>query len=120
MSGPGAQCTLIQRSFHGVKAIAIKHFKRFQYEATKLGRTVVFQVTVFEKKERNKARLYAETQCYDPLQFLIQFVIRDAPDLDAVIDRFTQQLIHRGFSPLQFRVKNDNGSWGTWSHIEAA
>ena len=54
------------------------------------------------------------------LQFLIQFVIRDAPDLDAVIDRFTQQLIHRGFSPLQFRVKNDNGSWGTWSHIEAA
>ena len=120
MCRPRAQCTLIQRSFHGVRAIAIKHFKRFQYEATKLGRTVVFQVTVFEKKERNKARLYAETQCYDPLQFLIQFVIRDAPDLDTVIERFTQQLIHRGFSPLQFRVKNDNGSWGTWAHIEAA
>lgn len=106
--------------YQRVKAIAIKFFKRFQYEATKLGRTVIFQVTVFEKKERNKARLYAETQCYDPLQFLIQFVIRDAPDLDAVIDRFTQQLIHRGFSPMQFRVKNDNGTWGTWSHIEAA
>ena len=120
MSEPRAHCALILRRFQGDKAIAIKHFKRFQYEATKLGRTVVFQVTVFEKKERNKARLYAETQCYDPLQFLIQFVIRDAPDLDTVIERFTQQLIHRGFSPLQFRVKNDNGSWGTWSHIEAA
>lgn len=106
--------------FHGVKAIAIKLFQRFQYEATKLGRTVIFQVTVYEKKERNKARLYAETQCYDPLQYLIQFVIRDAPDLEAVIERFTQQLVHRGFDPLQYRVKNESGIWGAWSHIEAA
>jgi hypothetical protein len=106
--------------FHGVKAISITLYQRFQYEATKLGRSVIFQVTVFERKERNKARLYAETQCYDPLQYLIQFVIRDAPDLEAVIDRFTQQLVHRGFDPLQFRVKNENGTWGEWSHIEAA
>ena len=81
---------------------------------------MIFQITVYEKKERNKTRLYAETQCYDPLQYLIQFVIRDAPDFPAVIDKFKTQLLHRGFTPLQFRVKKDNGAWGGWTHIEAA
>lgn len=97
---------------------AIRLFNRFQLEASKLGRSVVFQVTVFEKKERSKTRLYAETQCYDPLQYIIQFVIRDAPDLDSVIDRFTKQLEHRGFTPLQYRVKSENGAWGGWNRIE--
>jgi hypothetical protein len=93
---------------------SIQEFNRFQLEASKLGRNVVFQVTVFEKKERNKSRLFAETQCYDPLQYLIQFVIRDAPDLDGVIVRFKAQLEHRGFTPLQYRVR-DNERWGGWT-----
>ena len=108
------------QSFQGFRAIAISLYNRFQYEATKLGRNVIFQVTVFEKKERNKARLYAETQCYDPTQYLIQFVIRDAPDFSMVLEKFKGQLVHRGFTPLQYRVKNDNGTWGSWTHIEAA
>lgn len=100
---------------------AIRLFNRFQLEATKLGRSVVFQVTVFEKKERSKTRLFAETQCSDPLQYIIQFVIRDAPDLDTVIDRFKGQLVHRGFTPLQYRVKNgERGTWGKWERIEEA
>lgn len=97
---------------------AIRLFNRFQLEASKLGRSVVFQVTVFERKERSKSRLYAETQCYDPLHYIIQFVIRDAPDLDAVIERFTQQLEHRGFTPQQYRIKSENGAWGGWSRLE--
>lgn len=96
----------------------IRLSNRFQLEATKLGRNVVFQVTVFEKKERSKRRLFAETQCSDPLQYMIQFVIRDAPDLDGVIERFQKQLVHRGFTPLQFRVKNGDGTWGRWSELE--
>ncbi len=98
----------------------IRLFNRFQLEATKLGRNVVFQVTVFEKKERNKRRLFAETQCSDPLQYMIQFVIRDAPDLDGVIERFQKQLVHRGFTPLQYRVKNGDGTWGRWNELEEA
>jgi hypothetical protein len=98
---------------------SINLFNRFQLEATKRGHNVVFQVTVFERTERNKSRLFAETQCSDPLLYMIQFVIRDAPDLDSVIDRFKAQLSHRGFTPLQFRVKNGDGSWGRWSLIEA-
>ena len=98
----------------------IRLFNRFQLEATKLGRNVVFQVTVFEKKERNKRRLFAETQCSDPLQYMIQFVIRDAPDLDGVIERFQKQLVHRGFTPLQYRVKNGDGTWGRWNDLEEA
>lgn len=95
----------------------IREFNRFQLEATKLGRNVVFQVTVFEKKERNKSRLYAETQCYDPLQHMIQFVIRDASDLDNVIEMFAKQLLHRGFVPVKFRVKNGDGSWDAWAPV---
>ncbi|PIE18988.1 MAG: hypothetical protein CSA66_03340 [Proteobacteria bacterium] len=72
---------------------------------------------MFEKKERNKSRLFAETQCYDPLQYMIQFVIRDAVDLDGVIEAFSKQLIHRGFAPMKLRVKNDDGTWAAWAAI---
>ncbi len=99
---------------------AIREFNRFQLEATKLGRSVIFQVTVFERKERSKSRLYAETQCYDPLQYIIQFVIRDAPDMDGVIESFTAQLNHRGFTPLCYRLKNDNGTWAGWSNLDVS
>ena len=67
---------------------SLKICDRFQLEASKLGRTIVFQVTVFERKDRGKTRLFAETECSDALQHLIQFVIRDAPDVDGVVDRF--------------------------------
>lgn len=97
--------------------MGIREFNRFQLEASKLGRSVIFQVTVFERKERSKRRLYAETQCYDPLQYIIQFVIRDAEDMDGVIERFTAQLSHRGFTPLAYRVKRDNGTWGEWDPL---
>ncbi len=92
----------------------IREHSRLQLEATKLGRNVVFQLTIFERKDRPKSRLYAETQCYDPLQHIIQFVIRDAPDLDTVIDMFARQLLHRGFVPLKYRLRSDNGSWDAW------
>jgi hypothetical protein len=98
--------------------LAIRVFSRFQLEASKLGRSVIFQVTVFEKKERSKSRLYAETQCSDPLHYMIQFVIRDASDMDGVIERFTAQLVHRGFLPLCYRLKKENGSWDSWQHFE--
>lgn len=99
---------------------SIREHSRFQLEASKLGRDVVFQVTVFERKERNTSRLFAETQCSDPLQYIIQFIIRDAPDLDGVIERFTSQLVHRGFTPVQYRINNGNGTWGAWSALDAS
>lgn len=95
----------------------IREHSRLQLEATKLGRNVVFQVTVFERKDRSKSRLYAETQCYDPLQHMIQFVIRDAADIDAVIDMFARQLLHRGFVPVKYRLKNASGSWDAWNQV---
>ncbi len=97
----------------------IREFKRFQLEATKLGRNVVFQITVFEKTERNRTKLFAETQCSDPLHFIIQFIIRDATSFDNLIEKFVQQLIHRGFSPVQYRIRGD-GKWQTWTPIKVA
>lgn len=98
---------------------SLKICDRFQLEASKLGRTVVFQVTVFERKDRGKTRLFAETECSDPLQHLIQFVIRDAPDVDGIIDRFVAQLVHRGFKPLRHRGRNEGAqTWDEWEQIE--
>ncbi len=95
----------------------IREYNRFQLEATKLGRTVVFQVTVFEKTERNRRKLFAETQCSDPLHFIIQFIIREAPTFEVLLEKFVQQLLHRGFAPARYRVRGD-GKWQPWSPIE--
>ena len=97
----------------------IKEYNRFQLEASKLGRAVVFQVTVFEKMERNRGKLFAETQCSDPLHFIIQFIIREAPTFEVLLDKFVQQLTHRGFTPVKYRVRGD-GKWQEWLPIEAS
>jgi hypothetical protein len=96
----------------------IREYNRFQLEANKLGRVVVFQVTVFEKSERNRRKLFAETQCSDPLHFIIQFIIREAPTFEILLGKFVQQLVHRGFTPARFRVR-DEGKWQGWQPIEA-
>lgn len=96
----------------------IREHSRLQLEATKLGRNVVFQVTIFERKDRPKSRLYAETQCDDPLQHIIQFVIRDAPDVATVVEMFTHQLLYRGFVPLRYRLRTENGGWEAWRPMD--
>ena len=78
----------------------------------------MFQVTVFEKSERNRRKLFAETQCSDPLHFIIQFIIREAPTFEVLLEKFVQQLVHRGFTPSRFRVR-DEGKWQGWQPIEA-
>jgi hypothetical protein len=93
--------------------LSIKEHARFQLEATKLGRMVIFQVTVYSKKVRRKERLFAETQCSDPYHFIIQFVIKDANSTEEIIQRFMAQLRHRAFLPLRFR-HNTNGRWDHW------
>jgi hypothetical protein len=87
---------------------------RFQLEAAKLGRIVVFQVTVYARVVRRKTTLYAETQCADPYHNVIQFIIRDAESTDDIIERFTAQLRHRGFDPIRFRLTEEE-TWGPWS-----
>ena len=114
VSFPVVNIYLIQ----GVELGSIQVFSRFQLESTKLGRDVVFQVTVFEKKERGRRRLFAETQCSDPLQYLVQFVIRDAADLGGVISRFVEQLVHRGYTPYRYRLRLENDTWDEWMEIE--
>jgi len=91
----------------------ITEHSRFQLEASKLGREVVFQVTVFQKEERRRKRLFAATQCSDPFHFLIQFIIREAPDFDGLLQRFMRQLEHRGFEPARLRMRNE-GKWDKW------
>ncbi|MEY3012073.1 MAG: hypothetical protein RIT45_808 [Pseudomonadota bacterium] len=89
---------------------------RFQLEASKLGREVVFQVTVFQKEERRRRKLFAATQCSDPFHFLIQFIIREAPDFDTLLQRFVGQLEHRGFEPERMRMRGE-GKWESWRPV---
>jgi hypothetical protein len=89
---------------------------RFQLEASKLGREVVFQVTVFQKEERRRTRLFAATQCSDPFHFLIQFIIREAPDFQTLLARFVHQLEHRGFEPERMRMRGA-GKWEPWTPV---
>lgn len=95
----------------------INEHARFQLEASKLGRDHVFQVTVFEKEERRRKRYFAETQCSDPLHLVIQFIIRDAPDFDGLLQRFVGQLQHRGFEPRRMRVRSAEGKWQAWGAV---
>ncbi len=97
-------------------ATVITEHSRFQLEASKLGREVVFQVTVFQKEERRRKRLFAATQCSDPFHFLIQFIIREAPDFDTLVSRFVRQLEHRGFEPARMRMRDD-GKWEAWAPV---
>ena len=94
----------------------ITEHSRFQLEASKLGREVVFQVTVFQKEERRRKRLFAATQCSDPFHFLIQFIIREAPDFDGLLHRFIRQLEHRGFEPARMRM-HSKGKWDKWQPV---
>lgn len=91
----------------------LKEHSRFQLEASRLGRTVVFQVTVFERSDKTKTRLYAETQCSDPLHFILQFIIRDATDFDNLLAKFLDELEHRGFDAGRYRLR-EGRVWGAW------
>lgn len=97
----------------------MREHSRFQLEATRLGRTVVFQVTVFEKEDRQRTRLFAETQCSDPLHFLLQFIVRDATDFDDLLSRFLAELEHRGFEATRYR-RREGGKWGEWAALAGA
>lgn len=93
-----------------------REHSRFQLEATRLGRTVIFQVTVFEKEERQRKRLFAETQCTDPLHFMLQFIVRDAADFDDLLSKFLAELEFRGFEPLRYRLR-EGAKWREWQQI---
>ena len=104
--------------FHWGTDVITEHC-RFQLEASKLGRDVVFQVTVFCKEERRRKRLFAATQCSDPFHFLIQFIIREAPDFETLLHRFVHQLDHRGFEPIRMRIREE-GKWSDLGQVPAS
>lgn len=104
--------------------MVIEH-SRFQLEASKLGRDVMFQVTVFEREERRRKKLFAETQCSDPFHLVIQFIIREAPDFASLLARFVAQLEHRGFEPMRMRMRlpgsdGGPGKWGEWEPVSSS
>ncbi|MSP90606.1 MAG: hypothetical protein EXR79_02190 [Myxococcales bacterium] len=103
------------RQLATIPAVITEH-TRFQLEASKLGRDLIFQVTVFEKEERKRKKLFAETQCSDPFHLVIQFIIREAPDFDNLLQRFVNQLEHRGYAPTRMRLRL-NERWQDWTPV---
>jgi len=95
----------------------IEEHTRFQLEAIKVGRTVVFQVTVYKRSDPRRERLFAETQCSDPLHHVIQFVIRDESTVDGILSKFRLQLLHRGFVPVRYRLRANGRVWDAWTPV---
>ena len=96
---------------------------QFQMETTKLGRDVDFKVMVFERRDRRGKRLFAETQCSDPNNFLVQFVIRDASAFEEVLTKLQRQMIYRGYVPLRYRVRQRDEEtgyerWLPWNELD--
>jgi len=96
----------------------IKEHGKIQVTAEKHGKSVVFDLKVFERNTRKKRKLFAETQCSDTHHFIIQFFIKEADTVDEIITRFCSQLAHRGFEPIRLRFKQRG--WGPWEPITAA
>ena len=93
--------------------------RRFQLEVEKLGKKTIFQVTVYERTgTRSKGkRLFAETQVEDPYHFRVQFIVRDAPDFDSLLKTFLEQLAFRGYTPIRYRLKEEDNGWSDWINI---
>jgi len=96
----------------------IKEHSTIQVSADRHGRSVVFDLKVFERNTRKKTKLFAETQCADNHHFIIQFFVKEADSVDEIIQLFCGQLIHRGFEPSQLRFKNRG--WGPWQTFTTA
>ena len=96
----------------------IKEHGKIQVAAEKNGRSVIFDLRVFERKIRKKRKLFAETQCSDTHHFIIQFFVKDADSVEEIIQRFCKQLAHRGFEPV--RLRHLKRGWGPWEALSAA
>ncbi len=63
---------------------------------------------------RGRRKLLGEAftrQVYHPI---IHFKVFDENDVETLFNRFLQQLVHRGYRPVQFRELSQENRWGTW------
>lgn len=67
---------------------------------------------------RGRRKLLGEAftrQIYHPI---IHFKVYDEGDVEALVQRFMQQLIHRGYRPVQFRELSNENRWGNWQDCD--
>lgn len=67
---------------------------------------------------RGRRKLLGEAfarQVYHPV---IHFKVYDDGDVDALFLRFLNQLIYRGYRPLQFREMDMENRWGAWAECD--
>jgi len=63
---------------------------------------------------RGRRKLLGEAftrQVYHPI---IHFKVFDEGDVNALFNRFLQQLVHRGYRPMQYRELSLEERWGSW------
>src|SRR5690606_12678799 len=67
---------------------------------------------------RGRRKLLGEAftrQLYHPV---IHFKVYDEGDPDALFQRFLQQLVHRGYRPIQFRQLSTEDRWTGWEDCD--
>lgn len=69
---------------------------------------------------RGKKRLLGEAFTRTIYQPLIQFKVFDEENVDSLFAKFLQQLIHRGYQPIQYRTRDLDDRLSEWKPCDLA
>jgi len=84
----------------------------YQIVASKLGREVPFDVTVYEHPGPESSKFSAETQTQDPFNHMIQFIVRGATNATDALAQMNAQMSYRGFTSLRIRARSGEDALG--------
>ena len=84
----------------------------YQIIATKLGREIPFDVTVYEHPGQQASLFSAETQTQDPFNHMIQFIVREASNATDALAKMNAQMSYRGFTALRIRARSTQDAMG--------
>ena len=96
----------------------------YQIMASKLGREIPFDVTVYEHPGAESSVYSAETQTQDPFNHMIQFIVREASNPTDALAQMNAQMSYRGFTALRIRARSakdelGRSKWEEWQALNA-
>lgn len=100
-----------------IKEIEVEVIRPFHHSSD--AESINLMLTIV-RGPRGRRKLLGEAftrQVYHPI---IHFKVYDEGEVDALFNRFLQQLIHRGYRPLQSRELSIEDRWSSWNDVDLA
>ncbi len=115
---------MIQSIVEHMRSEAMELQGTYQIIATKLGREIPFDVTVYEHPGAESSVYSAETQTQDPFNHMIQFIVREAENATDALAQMNAQMSYRGFTALRIRSRSTKDAlgrskWEEWRSLTA-